>query len=196
MSVKLVSYSKDYMDLICGALEKCYGKRPVTPEKAIQAGHLSVLEHAYASFDINYSLAVLGQQTRHRHLGFTVKSSRGSHMPPKYYIPNEIKASIFLNEFMDLAGKCFDLYNRMVQDGINKQHAAYILPKGTLTELRVTGNLRAWFEYLPKRLCHRALPEHREIAEQIHTQLTLAMPEIFNREMMNCANCRERSCEF
>lgn len=48
-----------------------------TVQKAVEAGHLSVLEHCYASFEITVSTSVLLQLTRHRHLSFTVQSSRG-----------------------------------------------------------------------------------------------------------------------
>jgi thymidylate synthase ThyX len=68
------------MELLKTACSKPYGND--VSEKGIQAiiksGHLSILEHCYASFEIECSVRVLGQLTRHRHLSFTCKSARGS----------------------------------------------------------------------------------------------------------------------
>lgn len=79
-SVRLLSITPDYMELLKAACGKPYGND--VSEKGIKAiiesGHLSVLEHCYASFEVNCSVRVLGQLTRHRHLSFTVKSARGS----------------------------------------------------------------------------------------------------------------------
>lgn len=87
-------------------------------------------------------------------------------------------------------------YHDCIKDGLKEQDAAYFLPQGVETSLVVTGNFRAWYEYLPKRLCRRAMPEHRKLAEDIHKLLADAAPEIFDRCMLNCDNCKERSCEF
>lgn len=84
----------------------------------------------------------------------------------------------------------------MLDDGAAEQDAAYWLPQGAMTDIVVTGNFRAWYEYLPKRLCRRAMPEHRELAELIHKELAKVAPEIFDRCFLNCEHCTERSCEF
>lgn len=196
--VTLVSYTPNVVENILGAMSKCYEKKVSLKglQHCIDAGHLSVLEHGQATFDIECSLAVLGQITRHRHLSFTVKSTRGANFEKKFYIPEKIKNSDFHSTFLNTISRCMSLYQSMIDDGIPHEDAAYILPKGIITKLRVTGNLRAWFEYLPKRLCKRAMPEHRKIAEAIHVELSKAIPEIFFRDFMNCANCREKSCSF
>ena len=78
-NVQLLSMTVDPLTLIRRAMGECY-QRPLgvkTVQKAIEAGHLSVLEHCYASFEITVSTSVLLQLTRHRHLSFTVQSSRG-----------------------------------------------------------------------------------------------------------------------
>ena len=98
--------------------------------------------------------------------------------------------------FKDLDGVVMIPYQKALEEGVPEQDAAYLLPQGVRTSIVVTGNFRTWFEYLPKRLCRRAMPEHRELAEAIQKELAKAAPEIFNRTFMNCANCNERSCEF
>lgn len=199
--VKLVSITPDYMDLLKLACSKPYGND--VSEKGIQhiikSGHLSVLEHCYASFDITCSCRVLGQITRHRHLSFTVKSLRGSGAVditiPESILKlakknNEAEFEKGWNEYIKSIGQAHD------EGGLPYEDLAYILPQGTMTNMIVTGNFRAWYEYLPKRLCKRAMPEHREVAEGIQKELAKAAPEIFDKNLLNCANCSEGSCSF
>lgn len=191
-TAKLVSITPNYMELLKLACSKPYGND--VSEKGIQhiikSGHLSVLEHCYASFEVECSVRVLGQLTRHRHLSFTCKSARGS----KFDVL-ELPHGDFA-VFKDLSDVVMIPYQKALEESVPEQDAAYLLPQGVRTSIVVTGNFRAWFEYLPKRLCRRAMPEHRELAEAIQKELAKAAPEIFNRTFMNCANCNERSCEF
>lgn len=203
-TAKLVSITPNYMELLKLACSKPYGND--VSEKGIQhiinSGHLSVLEHCYASFEVECSVRVLGQLTRHRHLSFTVKSARGSNFDT-CVIPEGMR--IFAAKH-GVSKECIDsmvdknpmlhAYKECIADGLSEQDAAYFLPQGVKTSMVITGNFRAWFEYLPKRLCRRAMPEHRELAEAIQKELANAAPEIFDRNFMNCANCNERSCEF
>ena len=198
MKVKLVSYSQDYLENILGAMGMCYGKTcgPKALQKSIEAGHLSLLEHSMATFEIECSLGVLGQITRHRHLSFTVKSSRGSEFD-EFKIPEEIEKDQNNKEiYMRFIKDAFHTYKNLTDFGVTLEDAAYVLPKGTITKLRVSGNFRAWREYLQKRLCKRAMPEHRKIAERIWTELQVAAPEVFFDSLLNCGNCKESSCKF
>ena len=198
MKVKLVSYSQDYLENILGAMGMCYGKTcgPKALQKSIEAGHLSLLEHSMATFEIECSLGVLGQITRHRHLNFTVKSSRGSEFStyevPEVFENNEEADSVYWYSMK----KTFETYDELISLGVPLEDAAYVLPKGTITKLRVSGNFRAWREYLQKRLCKRAMPEHRKIAERIWTELQIVAPEVFYDSLLNCENCKESSCKF
>jgi thymidylate synthase (FAD) len=198
MSVKLVSYSKDYLSTILGAISQCHGKpaNAKVLESVISSGHLSVLEHAMATFEIQCSLAVLGQITRHRHLSFTVKSTRVAEFGGSCDIPEDLDFEQ-QRYFMHYYGVTVEAYEELIDRGVSRESAAYLLPKATMTSMYVSGNLRAWLEYLPHRLCSRALPEHRDIAARIHSELTLAIPEIFNRELKRCnRGCTEKSCKF
>lgn len=196
VSAKILSLTPNYMEVLKVACSKPYGN-DVT-EKGIQSiinsGHLSILEHCYASFEIECSVRVLGQLTRHRHLSFTCKSARGS----KFDVM-ELPKMDYLTDAETVAGlgrAALEPYYLALGEGLKEEAAAYFLPQGVRTSIVVTGNFRAWFEYLPKRLCRRAMPEHRELADKIQKELAKAAPEIFKRKFMNCDNCTERSCEF
>lgn len=191
-TVDLISMTPNYMALLECACKQPYGK-DVTEQsikKIIESGHLSILEHCYASFLVTCSVRVLGQLTRHRHLSFTCKSARGSKFDTLVN-PYTLK-SVPLDNFN--VGRT---YNSALNDEDTKEEqAAYFLPQSVETSLVVTGNFRAWYEYLPKRLCKRAMPEHRKLAEMIQERLADAAPEIFDKNFMNCKKCTERSCDF
>lgn len=191
-TVDLISMTPNYMALLECACKQPYGK-DVTEKsikKIIESGHLSVLEHCYASFLVTCSVRVLGQLTRHRHLSFTCKSARGSRFDT--LVNPYTLGRVPLNSF-----NVGCTYNLALSDKDTKEEqAAYFLPQGVETSLVVTGNFRAWYEYLPKRLCKRAMPEHRELAMAIQKCLADAAPEIFDKSFMNCKNCTERSCDF
>lgn len=202
-TVDLISMTPNYMALLECACKQPYGK-DVTEKsikKIIESGHLSVLEHCYASFLVTCSVRVLGQLTRHRHLSFTSKSARGS-VFDKCVIPEGFNDFVvkqgFSKEVINnyLVPNLLSAYNDYTAKGLAEQDAAYFLPQGVETSLVVTGNFRAWYEYMPKRLCKRAMPEHRKLAEMIQERLADVAPEIFDRNFMNCAHCTERSCDF
>lgn len=191
-TVDLISMTPNYMTLLQCACRQPYGK-DVTEKsikKIIESGHLSVLEHCYASFLVTCSVRVLGQLTRHRHLSFTCKSARGSRFDTLVnpYTLGKVPLSTFN------VGRTY--IDALKDEDTKEEQAAYFLPQGVETSLVVTGNFRAWYEYLPKRLCKRAMPEHRKLAEAIQKCLADAAPEVFDRNFMNCAHCTERSCDF
>lgn len=189
---ELISITPDYMELLKTACSQPYGKDVTdkSVKKIIESGHLSVLEHCYASFLVKCSVRVLGQLTRHRHLSFTVKSARGSQFD------TFVNPITFERGPLDDVSVGTDYVNAIVFENATEEQAAYYLPQGVETSMVVTGNFRAWYEYLPKRLCRRAMPEHRELAELINQELAKAAPEIFNRTFLNCSNCIESSCDF
>lgn len=199
-NAKLVSITPNYMELLMLACSKPYGNSVTAKgiKHILESGHLSVLEHCYASFEVTCSVRVLGQLTRHRHLSFTVKSARGSQFD-KQIIPQGTYDFAAKNGVSKKEVDSIDTllgYREALKQGMDEQDAAYFLPQGVETSMVITGNFRAWFEYLPKRMCRRAMPEHRELAEAIQKELAKAVPEIFDRNFMNCARCTERSCEF
>ena len=190
MTAKLISYTRDYMPVLLRAASQSYQKMASDKviEHIIHAGHLSVLEHCMATFECMASISVLLQITRHRHLSYTVQSSRGSELTSYRHTGNRI-----IDADNEVA-MC--QYKALINGGVPYEEAAYLLPKAAEYRIVVSGNLRAWMEYLPKRLCKRAMPEHRELAQQIYQELRYAMPEIFDRDLMACSTCHEASCGF
>lgn len=192
MSVaKLISVTPDALTLLKRAAGQCYQKEASDGviRHIIQAGHLSVLEHCYATFEVTCSITVLLQLTRHRHFSQTVQSSRGSELT-SVYNTGDMLIDHMTNYMMTI-------YHNNVQSGAyKKEDLAYMLPKAAEYKLIITGNFRAWFEYLPKRLCKRASKEHRELAQQIYQALVAACPQVFGNVRPNCKSCNEKRCSF
>lgn len=190
--MQLLNITPNYMNLLCTAAGTCRGTL-IAPKSAvetiIQSGHLSVLEHASASFHIECSRKVLAQFTRHRHFSFTVQSTR---VCPLHSSTLQIGKSVLAQALKAQMAA----YRRAIDEGMPIEDASYLLPEGAVCSLVVTGNFRTWLEFLPKRLCKRALPEFRQTALQIHEELAKAAPEIFDRNLMHCEKCTERSCTF
>lgn len=192
MSVaKLISVTPDAMTLLKHAAGQCYQKEAsdAVIRHIIKAGHLSVLEHCYATFEVTCSITTLLQLTRHRHFSPTVQSSRGSELM-SVYNTGDLLIDHMTNYMMTI-------YHNNVQSGAyKKEDLAYMLPKAAEYKLIITGNFRAWFEYLPKRLCKRASREHRELAQQIYQALVAACPQVFGNVKPNCKSCNEKRCSY
>ena len=189
-SVKLIQAPAFPMQILKTAAGQCYQKEANDKviEHIVDAGHLSVLEHCYATFEVTCSITTLMQLTRHRHLSLTVQSSRVCHMDSVHHVGKpDIDAAI---------DRARDNYHRLIAMGHSVEEAAYVLSKATEYKLMVTGNFRAWFEYLPKRLCKRASKEHRELAELILHALRANCPEVFMKCCTPCVTCKEKGCSF
>lgn len=188
---KLISITPNAMSLLKRAAGQCYQKEAsdAVIQHIIKAGHLSVLEHCYATFEVTCSITTLLQLTRHRHFSFTVQSSRGSELTSVYETGDDV---------IDCMTKyIMQVYHEKVAAGDQKKEdLAYMLPKAAEYKLVITGNFRAWFEYLPKRLCKRASKEHQELAQKIYQELVMACPQVFGNVKPNCEHCNERGCSY
>ena len=188
---KLISITPNAMSLLKRAAGQCYQKEAsdAVIQHIIKAGHLSVLEHCYATFEVTCSITTLLQLTRHRHFSFTVQSSRGSELTSVYETGDDM---------IDCMTKyIMQFYHEKVAAGDQKKEdLAYMLPKAAEYKLVITGNFRAWFEYLPKRLCKRASKEHQELAQQMYQALVVACPQVFGNVKPNCKHCNEKGCFY
>ena len=74
-----------------------------------------------------------------------------------------------------------NLYNRLIDAGVAKECARFILPNCTTTIMTFNGTLRSWLSLLNVRMDHHAQKECRVIAELIGIELELEMPNVFSR---------------
>ena len=63
-----------------------------------------------------------------------------------------------------LFGSAFSLYNQMLESGVAKECARFVLPLATPTRLYMTGSIRSWIHYIELRGGHGTQKEHMDIA--------------------------------
>jgi len=107
-------------------------------------GHESVFEHASFTFKIEgISRVCTHQLVRHRIASYTQQSQRYVLLKDiEFIVPEDVQKSKFLDEFIEIAERAYELYRKMVRSGIKKEDARYILPHGVSTKIVVTMNAR------------------------------------------------------
>lgn len=153
----------------------------------VHSGHTSTLEHINFTFAIEgVSRVLLAQLTRHRvGFGFSVQSQRyvsdasdkkkGGYqyvMPPK--IAENEQAKEHYAEVMESLQAAYD---RLVELGVPKEDARFVLPNAAATNLTMTANLRALLTFYSKRRPGRGAQwEIAELAERLRQEVVKAEP--------------------
>lgn len=168
---------------------------------ALASGHESVAEHASFTFLIErVSRALLAQITRHRLASFSVQSQRyvdmgqnGYVMPPS--IANDSEQAKTFDNAMEIA---WEFYDRLVEMGIPKEDARYVLPNACHTTMEVTMNARELRHFFSLRCCNRAQWEIRQLADEMLKLCKDAAPVLFSDSGPGCVRgkCPEgkRAC--
>ena len=148
----------------------------------VKRRHLSVLEHAYATFRISgVSRAFTHQLVRHRLCSYTQQSQRYvneshfNYVKPPLIESNPEAHSVF-NRFMDEAKR---VYLELQRLGIRNEDARFVLPNAVETQIVVTANLREWRYIIELRGTPQAQWEIREVALEILKILKEHAPTIF-----------------
>ena len=152
----------------------------------IQHGHWSVFEQAFMTVEINTTRGLAAQILRHRSFTFQEFSQRyadtnllDSVIPVPDLRSQDLKNRQNSNddipqekkeEYQALIARHFseamDLYNALLQEGVAKECARFVLPLATPTRLYMTGTIRSWIHYIDLRSGHGTQKEHMEIAEK------------------------------
>jgi thymidylate synthase (FAD) len=174
VEVELLTITPDAEKLIEAAGRTCYdtGDRAGADSAAkfirmlIRRGHLSVLEHAAATFRIRgVSRALTHQLVRHRLASYSQRSQR---YVGEAGFPYVTPPSVAQNPDADRA---FD-------DAVENARAAYV-PNATATEIIMTANFREWRHVLALRGHASAQWEIRRLAIAILKELKKAAPATF-----------------
>jgi thymidylate synthase (FAD) len=80
----------------------------------------------------------------------------------------------------DIYTQVRSLYEEMLNDGIAKESARYILPMSSRTRLYMTGNIRDFIFYIKTRTHESTQLEHRLIANQIKEIFKENLPIIYS----------------
>ncbi len=148
----------------------------------IKRGHLSVLEHAYATFRLkNVSRALTHQLVRHRLASYTQKSQRYVDESNFEFIipPSIIKNDDALKIYSEFMKKVKEVYKELRKKDILKEDARYVLPNATVTEIVITANMREYRHIFKLRCSSHAQWEIREVAIKMLKILKEKVPSIF-----------------
>ncbi|MDY5785182.1 FAD-dependent thymidylate synthase [Corynebacterium sp.] len=164
----------------------------------IDVGHEALLEHASATLYIRgLSRAAGNELLRHRHLSFSQLSQRYVHSDAsEVVVPPAIAGDAELKEmFLRAVDESRFIYNELL-DALNddlggeqnsllrqkkaRQAARAILPNATETRFVVTGNYRAWREFVAARASEHADVEIRTLAVECLKLLRTTAPALFD----------------
>ena len=164
----------------------------------IQHGHWSVFEQAFMTVEINTTRGLAAQILRHRSFTFQEFSQRyadtnllDSVIPVPDLrsqdsknrqnsnddIPQEKK-----EEYQALIARHFseamDLYNALLQEGVAKECARFVLPLATPTRIYMTGSVRSWVHYIDLRSAHGTQKEHMDVVAEIRKIFAEQFPTV------------------
>ena len=151
----------------------------------IKHGHWSVFEQAHMTVEIETTRGLAAQILRHRSFTYQEFSQRyaDSSMLSKVIPLPELRRqddknrqnSIddldrFVVQDFDLKMQRhfvdgMKLYKEMLDAGVAKECARFVLPLATPTKLYMTGSVRSWIHYINLRSAHGTQKEHMQIAE-------------------------------
>lgn len=71
-----------------------------------------------------------------------------------------------------------DLYKQMLEEGIAKECARFVLPLATPTKIYMTGSCRSWIHYIQLRSANGTQREHMDIANAAKKVFTCQFPSV------------------
>jgi len=204
LKVKLLRYTAD-AELLCGtaALTSTKSGSPSeilekmnmeTAQRIIKRvtgyGHVSVVEHASFTFSIEgVSRAMTHQLVRHRIASFTQQSQRYVTYDTleKYVTPKSISENVEAKEVFDeTLEKISETYQKLLNLGIKKEDARFILPNAAKTNIIVTMNARELRHFFNLRCCTRSQWEIREAAIEMLKQAKKTAHALFENAGPSC----------
>lgn len=207
--VILLAHTPDPERLIAAAARLCYSPSSaeqlmerLTPEKIddllqklVEMGHESPIEHISFSFAIEgVSRSLSHQLVRHRIASYSqqsqryVKAKQFAYIMPPQIAANEEARQLF-EEQMRAAQSAYD---RLIELGLEREDARYLLPNACETKLVMTMNARSLQNFFAKRCCMRAQWEIRALAEAMLALVRPIAPQIFAKAGPSCV--REGVC--
>lgn len=174
MKVTLIQATPNPIETIAQIASICYDSDPKNPlglvKHLYRNGHHSVFEHIYFTFKIEgISRACSHQLVRHRHCSFTQRSQRYcSEENFLATIPGTFeKAPQALDVVTEFMEHTVGIYDGLIERGVPKEDARYILPNACETSLYLSCNLRELIHMSNERLCSKAQWEIRELVQQM-----------------------------
>jgi len=179
----------------------------------IKHQHWSIFEQAFMTLEIETTRGIAAQILRHRSFTYQEFSQRyadSSLLSDAIPLPelrrqdtknrqNSIddideftkqRFEILMRRYFD---EGMDLYREMLDVGIAKECARFVLPLAVPTRLYMTGSVRSWIHYIDLRTANGTQKEHMDIAESAKCIFCCQFPTIaealeWNRSE-DCPDC-------
>ena len=163
----------------------------------IKHQHWSIFEQAFMTLEIETTRGLAAQILRHRSFTYQEFSQRYAESTALGDIElpelrrqddknrqNSIddldpKVVDKLNRQMNtLFTSAYSLYKQMLEEGVAKECARFVLPLATPTRLYMSGTVRSWLHYIELRTGHGTQKEHMEIANDCKSIFSEQFPTI------------------
>lgn len=164
----------------------------------IKHAHWSIFETAFMTLEINTNRGIAAQILRHRSFTFQEFSQRYADtklLDQNIPLPDLRRQDTknrqnsiadlppgMVKDYQGHIQKHFEesmsLYNRLLDNGVAKESARFVLPLATPTRLYMTGSCRSWIHYINLRTANGTQKEHMEIAEQCKEVFGRVFPDV------------------
>ena len=202
MKVKIIAHTPEPEIVIAAAAKLCYSSAAdidtlldgLTPEKCdsfvehlMSLGHESPLEHVTFTFAVEGVSRVLTHElVRHRIASYSQRSMRYcAEGECNFYYPENMTPEMRLayNNALNVAKEA---YNKLIDLGMSREMARYVLPNATHTRIIFTMNVRSLLNFCSLRACTRAQKEIRDLANEMIKQLKEISLGLFKKLGPSC----------
>jgi len=190
MSVKLISVTPDAEQTMAYVARVSNPNNQENPNYAkllaycIKHNHWSVFEQAFMTLEIETTRGIAAQVLRHRSFTFQEFSQRYAdtnliteHIPVpdlrRQDTKNRQNSTDDLGDYVKLKYQteiaehftaANNLYKRLLDAGVAKECARFVLPLATPTRIYMSGSCRSWVHYINLRSANGTQKEHMDIA--------------------------------
>ena len=204
MEVKLISVSPDaeqhmaYCARVSNPNNQENEKYAGLLRYCIKHQHWSIFEQAFMTLEINTTRGLAAQILRHRSFTYQEFSQRyadssllSDNIPlPKLRKQDEKNRQnstddldpMLVQDLEIRMQKYFkdgmELYKKMLDLGVAKECARFVLPLATPTRLYMSGSVRSWIHYIELRSGHGTQKEHMDIANACKSIFTEQFPTV------------------
>ena len=163
----------------------------------IKHQHWSVFEQSSMTLEIETTRGIAAQILRHRSFTYQEFSQRyaDSNLLGDIELPelrrqdsknrqnsiDDLEPEMvekFNRQMNTLFSSAFGLYNQMLEAGVAKECARFVLPLATPTRIYMTGSCRSWIHYINLRSANGTQKEHMDVANQCKEIFTGVFPDV------------------
>ena len=206
MTVKLIQITPKPEEQIAYIARVSNPKNQDNPDYAkllaycIKHQHWSIFEQAFMTLEIETTRGLAAQILRHRSFTFQEFSQRyadtslmtkGSLIPIPELRRQDLKnrqnstddldpdkVKMLEKEIAQHFHDAQDLYRYMIDMGVAKECARFVLPLAVPTRLYMSGSVRSWIHYIDLRSAHGTQKEHKVIAEECREIFKEQLPTV------------------